>query len=102
MKILLTCDPEIPVPPKGYGGIERIIDGLAQSYQKQGHEVFLLANHESSCIYAQQIFPWPAMHSRGIFNVIKNSLELWEVCHKLKPDVVHSFSRLLYMYPVFL
>lgn len=101
MKILLTCDPEIPVPPHGYGGVERLVDGLADAYHKLGHEVFLLAHRDSQCTYVKDRFAWPSVFSRGYINVICNSYKLWEVCKTIKPDVVHSFSRLLYMYPVF-
>ena len=31
MKIAITVDPEIPVPPVLYGGIERIVDMLVRS-----------------------------------------------------------------------
>ena len=43
MKILLIADPGIPVPPVGYGGIERIVYLLAKEYKKRGHEVDILA-----------------------------------------------------------
>ena len=44
MKILLTADPEIPVPPQGYGGIERIVDSLARVLREWGHTVGLIAH----------------------------------------------------------
>ena len=31
MRILMTVDPEIPVPPRTYGGIERIVDALVKA-----------------------------------------------------------------------
>jgi len=102
MKILLTCDPEIPVPPKLYGGVERLVDGLAHEYKKLGHEVYLLANPESTCTAANEIFHFPALLSRGYINVFKNAKKLYQVAKKIKPDVVHSFSRLLYTYPLLL
>jgi glycosyltransferase involved in cell wall biosynthesis len=102
MKILLTCDPEIPVPPKLYGGVERLVDGLAHEYKKNGHQVFLLANPESTCTAADEIFHFPALSSRGNRNILKNSRKLYETAKKIKPDVIHSFSRLLYTYPLLL
>lgn len=102
MKILLTCDPEIPVPPTLYGGVERLVDGLAHEYKKQGHQVYLLANPESTCTAAEEIFHFPALYSRGYINVAKNATKLFQVAKKVKPDVVHSFSRLLYTYPLLL
>lgn len=102
MRILLTCDPEIPVPPVLYGGIERIVDGLARGYREKGHEVFLIANPGSTCVSTIRIFSWPALHSRGLNNVLKNMWFLDKVVKEVKPDIIHSFSRLLYGYPVFL
>ena len=102
MKILLTCDPEIPVPPINYGGVERLVDGLVEEYTRLGHDVYLLANSQSTSSYAKQIIGWPSSKSRGAVNVMRNAFMLKKVCNKLKPDVVHSFSRLLFMYPMFL
>ncbi len=33
MKILMTADPELPVPPKLYGGIKQIFDLLINGLQ---------------------------------------------------------------------
>ena len=99
MKILLTCDPEIPVPPKLYGGVERLVGGLAHQYKKMGHTVYLLANPDSTCTAAEEIFHFPALFSRGMENIWKNAFKLKQVYKKVKPDVIHSFSRLLYLYP---
>jgi glycosyltransferase involved in cell wall biosynthesis len=102
MKILITVDPEIPVPPTNYGGIERIVDSLIGAFKSQGHQVFLVANPESSNNEAEKIYGWPALHSRGKANVIKNAKYLSKVAKEVKPSVIHSFSRLLYLYPIFL
>ncbi len=102
MKILITVDPEIPVPPTNYGGIERIVDSLISAYKQNGHQVYLAANPESKNNDTVQTFGWPALYSRGTLNVIKNAKYLYSVCKQIKPDIIHSFSRLLYLYPVFL
>ncbi len=102
MKILLTCDPEIPVPPKDYGGIERIVDGLAKGYANDGNEVYLIGHPASGCTHTKKNFAWPALHSGGFKNIFKNAIYLSKVVKKVKPDVVHSFSRLLYGYPLFI
>ncbi|MEO6231206.1 MAG: glycosyltransferase [Ferruginibacter sp.] len=102
MKILITVDPEIPVPPVSYGGIERIADGLAKGYQALGHEVYLIANPNSGCTFTITNFGWPAIHSQGIKNTWKNMWFLHSIVKKIKPDVIHSFSRLLYGYPLFI
>lgn len=102
MRILLTVDPEIPVPPVNYGGIERIVHSLAKGYSQKGHEVVLLANPESKSEYPKHIIGWKALSSIGRNNIITNALHLKNVSRKVKPDVIHSFSRLLYLYPLFL
>lgn len=99
MKILITCDPEIPVPPKHYGGVERLVDGLIRAYRECGHEVVLLAHRDSTAAFANKIYGWPAFSSRGLKNILLNAFKLLTVYHKEKPDVIHSFSRLLYIYP---
>lgn len=102
MRILVTVDPELPVPPKQYGGIERIVNALIASYTEMGHQVFLVANKASTCPSAEERFSWPAQQSRGFFNVLRNSFFLFAVSRKVRPDALHSFSRLLYLYPLFL
>ena len=102
MRILVTCDPEIPVPPGQYGGVERLVSGLCCEYDKMGHEVFLVANKQSTEASVKKIFGWKVSHSRGIKNVIRNALQLNHIVRQVKPDVIHSFSRLLYVYPLFL
>ena len=99
LKILILVDPELPVPPPLYGGVERLVDGLVSAYTKSGHEVILLAHSDSSSRDAAKIYPWLAGSSRGLGNVIRNALTLKRVSKREKPDVIHSFARLMYLYP---
>ena len=46
LRIALTADPELPVPPIHYGGIERIVDMLARGLVARGHEVTVFAHPE--------------------------------------------------------
>ena len=102
MRILLTVDPEIPVPPLNYGGIERIADSLIKAYSEKGHQVFLVAHPDSSNKFAEKIYGWPSQNSRGTKNILFNSFFLNKITNEVKPDVIHSFSRLLYLYLTFL
>jgi glycosyltransferase involved in cell wall biosynthesis len=43
LRIALLAPPWIPVPPPGYGGIERVIADLAGGLVRHGHDVSLLA-----------------------------------------------------------
>jgi glycosyltransferase involved in cell wall biosynthesis len=95
MKILLTADPMIPVPPAGYGGIERIVDALLRFYRAQGHEVGLVS-HPGSTAQADARFPWPC----GPGGTLRNALYLRRAVRKFRPDLLHSFSRLAYLAPL--
>ncbi|MEH2138046.1 glycosyltransferase [Nostoc sp.] len=99
MRILLSSDPELPVPPKLYGGIERIVDLLATGLQIRGHSVGLVA-HPDSTSKVTQFFPWRGKRSQDQFHTIQNTTRLWSVVQEFQPDLVHSFSRILYLLPL--
>jgi glycosyltransferase involved in cell wall biosynthesis len=100
MRVVITVDPVIPVPPAGYGGIERIVDFLVRGLARRGHEVTLLANPSSTAPAALVPYgvpphtgPWP------------RTRELWQVGSYLvrrqrQFDIVHSFGRLAALVPV--
>ncbi len=95
MKIALTVDPEIAVPPLHYGGIERIVDFLVSEYQKLGHEVYLFANEHSRQDCYLKV--WPGKTSLSKKDTIKNMLYLTKQYIRYRFDIVHSFSRLAYL-----
>jgi glycosyltransferase involved in cell wall biosynthesis len=99
MRILLTADPMIPVPPAGYGGIERIVDALARHYRTLGHAVALLA-HPASTTPVDRLFGWPELAISGAPATWRNARALRRAVRDFQPDVVHSFSRLAYLLPV--
>lgn len=94
MRILLTADPALPVPPKLYGGIERIIASLVTELLGRGHEVGLLAHRESECETTVR-FTWPTNTS-----LLSHLQTLRGAVRTFEPEVVHSFSRLAYLLPV--
>lgn len=99
MRILLTADPELPVPPVNYGGIERIVDALVRAFTRAGHTVGLAARRASSSP-ADAHFPWPGERSTSHADTLRNALALRAAVAGFRPDVVHSFSRLAYLLPV--
>ena len=99
MNILLTADPELPVPPTLYGGIERIIDLLVRGLRQRGHRVGLVAHYESTCA-TDMFFPWPGQRSQSTLDTVQNTMKLWQSVRQFKPDVLHSFSRLQYLLPL--
>ncbi len=99
MRILITVDPEFPVPPPTYGGIERIADGLVKALRRRGCEVGLVAHRASTC-RADAFYPWDGVRSQASIDSYRNMRVLRKAVATFKPDVLHSFSRILYMLPV--
>lgn len=99
MRILLAADPVLPVPPIGYGGIERIVDALAREYSVRGHKVGLLAKTGSKCS-VETLITWPNDCVAGTFATIQNALALKGAARRFGADVIHSFARLACLLPV--
>jgi glycosyltransferase involved in cell wall biosynthesis len=99
MRILVTVDPEIPVPPETYGGIERIVNTLVAALRIRGHKVGLIANPSSTC-KADAFFPWAGLRSQSQIDSWRNMRVLRDAVSAFEADVLHSFSRILYMLPL--
>ena len=90
------------VPPKGYGGIERIVAMLAKEYQLQGHEVHLFVtggSYVDGCImhtFGRPGFPPKKMDALKAIPVAWKFL--WQ--HSSDFDLVHNFGRLAYLLPI--
>lgn len=93
LRIAVTADPEIPVPPVHYGGIERIIGLLVDGLSRAGHEVTLFAHADSrvSC----RLVPY---RQKGSLDAVRNASLI--AAHKRDFDVIHSFGRLAYLLPL--
>ncbi|MEM9531233.1 MAG: glycosyltransferase [Pseudomonadota bacterium] len=95
MNIVLSADPFLPVPPRLYGGIERVVALLLRHYRAAGHQVLLLA-HPDSTEPADRLVPWPSEGS-GVWGHLGNAGAMRSAVRHFEADVVHSFSRLLYL-----
>lgn len=98
LRIALTADPELPVPPLLYGGIERIIDMLAQGLARRGHAVTLFAHPDSKT--AGRLVPWPGPTSDSPADGLRNAGTLARHVIGGGFDLVHSFSRIAYLLPL--
>lgn len=98
MRIALTADPELPVPPKHYGGIERIVDMLARGLVSRGHELTLFAHPDSAS--AGRLVPWPGSSSLSTGDTLRNAATLARAIASNQFDLVHSFSRIAYLAPI--
>src|SRR5262249_55743486 len=92
-------DPEIPVPPRIYGGIERIVNALVKALRVRGHAVGLVAHPASTC-EADAFYPWTGRYSRNRVDSLRNMRVLRRAARPVEADVLHSFSRILYMLPL--
>lgn len=97
MRVLISCDPFIPVPPRQYGGIERIVASLVSELQRLGHDLALLG-HEDSTAAVSRFFAWPTRGESG-FDHLRNLRAYAAAISAFRPDVVHSFSRIAYLIP---
>ncbi len=100
MRVVLSVDPGIEVPPRLYGGVERVADGVVRGLRKRGHQVCLVAEAGSQCP-VEAFHPWPRPGSaiRSGTTMLADTWTLWRAVRAFKPDVIHSFSRLAYLVP---
>jgi glycosyltransferase involved in cell wall biosynthesis len=99
MRLLLTADPALPVPPRLYGGIERIVASLIRELRARGHTVGLVA-HRDSAEPVDRFYPWPALRSQHPLDTLRNAFALARAVHDFRPDLIHSFSRIAYLLPL--
>jgi glycosyltransferase involved in cell wall biosynthesis len=98
LRIALTVDPELPVPPAHYGGIERIVDMLARGLAGRGHDVTLFAHPCSTCPVPK--VAWSGQRSRALADTLRNAATLARHVAGGRYDLVHSFSRIAYLAPM--
>lgn len=98
LKIAITADPELPVPPKLYGGIERVIDMLIRGLVARGHEVTLFGHPDSDV--PCRLVPYPGSSSLSRLDALRNMLAVTRGVIGGGYDVVHSFGRIAYLLPL--
>jgi glycosyltransferase involved in cell wall biosynthesis len=100
LRIAITVDPYLPVPPNLYGGIERIIDFLDRGLVERGHEVTIYAHPESKTAGRHVAYGAPPHTGRWL-----RLKELYQLGSKVwlrrkQVDLIHSFGRLAALLPV--
>jgi glycosyltransferase involved in cell wall biosynthesis len=101
MRVLLVMDPLIPVPPRHYGGIERVIADLADGLVARGHQVTLWAGPGSGTSATLETFGDEGEWTR--WSNVRNTLTLTArfIRDDGRFDVIHNFGRLAYLSLVF-
>jgi glycosyltransferase involved in cell wall biosynthesis len=98
MRIAVTVDPEIPVPPAHYGGIERIVYLLVKELSGRGHDVTLFAHPDSRV--PCRLVAFPGDRSASLLHAVRNSTCIVEEALRERFDIIHSFGRLGYLVPL--
>lgn len=99
LRVGITVDPYLPVPPTLYGGIERVADFLVRGLAERGHEVVLFA-HPGSRTPAKLVpYGSPPHRSRTdrLRELVQLGTSLVSRAHSL--DLIHSFGRLAALAP---
>ena len=95
-------DPGILVPPKGYGGHERLVYMFAKEYAILGHDVHLLVTKgsvvESCTVHGYGKEGFPPKKINALLAIPKAWWFLWK--NRNNFDLVHNFGRLAYLLPV--
>lgn len=98
LRLAITADPIIAVPPTLYGGIERIIEMLVRGLVSRGHDVTLFAHPDSVVPCPVVAYPGTTLASK--IGALRNTLLVSANILRGRFDVVHSFGRLAYVVPV--
>lgn len=101
MRIALLAPPYLPVPPKAYGGTEKIVSLLAEGLVSRGHEVTLFASGDS-VTKAKLVSTYPT--SLGNSGLKKSDalepLLQYEACYRRAKDfdIIHSHGQYLSLF----
>lgn len=98
LRIFVTADPELPVPPRLYGGIERVIALLVEGLVARGHAVTLFGHADSNV--SADLVAYSGHRSGSAADTMMNAAQVAIEAARRHPDVIHSFGRLAYLLPV--
>lgn len=95
MKIAILSTPWIAIPPKGYGGIESVVNNLTEELVKRGHEVYLFATGDSKT-KAKLFFYYKKSLGNNLYLkqipyiYLLHINSFLELCQKEKFDIIHN------------
>lgn len=100
MKIAQIASVTERVPPRKYGGTERVVYVLTEELVKRGHEVTLFASGDSiTSAKLESVFPF-SLRDAGITDVYqKNAINLMNIGHAYSMqeefDIIHDHNGIL-------
>ena len=86
------------MPPRFYGGAERVVDMLANGLATRGHHVTLFAHRDSTV--QCRLIPYPGKSSASIADSLRNMNLISRTILRGRFDLVHSFGRMAYLIPL--
>jgi glycosyltransferase involved in cell wall biosynthesis len=97
LRVLLVMDPLIRVPPRHYGGIERVVADLASGLDRRGHRVTVWAAPGSTCAGGVEPFGREGEWTRwsNVRNTLAVTARFWTRPGRF--DLIHNFGRLAYL-----
>jgi len=100
LRIAITADPYLPVPPRLYGGIERVVALLVSGLVRRGHDVTLVAHPDSQT--PAELIGYGVPPHTGVAARVRELLQVGSALVRLSGavDVIHSFGRLAALAPV--
>jgi len=100
LRIAITADPYLPVPPRLYGGIERVVALLVSGLVRRGHAVTLVAHPDSQT--PAELIGYGVPPHTGVPARVRELVQVGSALVRLSGavDVIHSFGRLAALAPV--
>lgn len=98
MKVTIISDPILTVPPRGYGGSERVIAELCRSLRHKDHRVTLLAATGSDNFGRLIVHRAPDNRSFTSRAGRKILFQITSLAASIDADVVHNFGRVDYLW----
>lgn len=93
MRIMLIAPPWLPVPPRSYGGTERVVDLLARGFAAAGHDVLLCTTGDSTCpVERRFVYEEAQGILAGAAVELRHLLHAYEVAGDF--DIVHDHTLL--------
>jgi len=92
LSIVLIAPPWLPVPPKGYGGIEAVVASLARQLALSGHSVTLVASGDSQVNGAKLVAPFDRSQRDVWEDFHVEMIHVLEGVADLEGDVFHDHS----------
>ena len=94
LRVGIVAPPWFPIPPEGYGGIERVVYWLAEGLLDRGHDVTVVASgpRGTSARFLQTYAEPPSDRCGESIPEVVHALAATEVLDDLDLDLVHDHS----------